>query len=227
MIEKICIAQHKGHFWPHSIILCHPYIFPSFCSGWTYRPDFQSPLNDTPLIIKFSFGMSNIYSNVKLIANFCTLYIKGSASYQCSFVTKMKSTYDGFLCPQFMYPTWLHCTNPILCAWNKPWLCFDTESTLLWFLLTSFKFEIATNFPFGHTASILKTSCTQDKMSPTPIMSWCCMFSRNMCHNQSLCLSFFYILYFQYIGTLDVPRPSSRVEIVAAMRRIRVSGWYY
>ena len=28
---------------------------------------------------------------------------------------------------------------------------------------------------------------------------------------------------FQYIGTLDVPRPSSRVEIVAAMRRIRVS----
>ena len=30
-------------------------------------------------------------------------------------------------------------------------------------------------------------------------------------------------LCFQYIGTLDVPRPSSRVEIVAAMRRIRVS----
>lgn len=28
----------------------------------------------------------------------------------------------------------------------------------------------------------------------------------------------------KYIGTLDVPRPSSRVEIVAAMRRIRVSG---
>lgn len=31
------------------------------------------------------------------------------------------------------------------------------------------------------------------------------------------------ICVFQYIGTLDVPRPSSRVEIVAAMRRIRVS----
>ncbi|ESP04809.1 hypothetical protein LOTGIDRAFT_109691 [Lottia gigantea] len=29
------------------------------------------------------------------------------------------------------------------------------------------------------------------------------------------------IFIFQYIGTLDVPRPSSRVEIVAAMRRIR------
>jgi hypothetical protein len=28
----------------------------------------------------------------------------------------------------------------------------------------------------------------------------------------------------QYVGTLDVPRPTSRVEIVAAMRRIRVSG---
>lgn len=27
---------------------------------------------------------------------------------------------------------------------------------------------------------------------------------------------------FQYIGTMDVPRPSSRVEIVAAMRKIRV-----
>lgn len=27
----------------------------------------------------------------------------------------------------------------------------------------------------------------------------------------------------QYIGSLDVARPSSRVEIVAAMRRIRVS----
>ena len=30
----------------------------------------------------------------------------------------------------------------------------------------------------------------------------------------------------QYIGTLDVPRPSSRVEIVAAMRRIRVRTTY-
>lgn len=29
---------------------------------------------------------------------------------------------------------------------------------------------------------------------------------------------------FQYIGSLDVPRPNSRVEIVAAMRRIRVSS---
>lgn len=29
---------------------------------------------------------------------------------------------------------------------------------------------------------------------------------------------------FQYIGMLDVPRPTSRVEIVAAMRRIRVSS---
>lgn len=29
--------------------------------------------------------------------------------------------------------------------------------------------------------------------------------------------------YLQYIGMLDVPRPTSRVEIVAAMRRIRVS----
>ncbi|KAF7649248.1 hypothetical protein LDENG_00144510 [Lucifuga dentata] len=28
----------------------------------------------------------------------------------------------------------------------------------------------------------------------------------------------------KYIGSLDVTRPSSRVEIVAAMRRIRVSG---
>ena len=38
-------------------------------------------------------------------------------------------------------------------------------------------------------------------------------------------LYFYFILLFlfQYIGTLDVPRPSSRVEIVAAMRRIRVS----
>ena len=40
--------------------------------------------------------------------------------------------------------------------------------------------------------------------------------------NNSYCsLSFVFLL--QYIGTLDVPRPSSRVEIVAAMRRIRVS----
>ncbi|KAM7336469.1 hypothetical protein ACRRTK_004962 [Alexandromys fortis] len=27
----------------------------------------------------------------------------------------------------------------------------------------------------------------------------------------------------QYVGSLDVPRPNSRVEIVAAMRRIRMS----
>ena len=32
----------------------------------------------------------------------------------------------------------------------------------------------------------------------------------------------FCVFVFQYIGTLDVPRPSSRVEIVAAMRKIRV-----
>lgn len=32
---------------------------------------------------------------------------------------------------------------------------------------------------------------------------------------------------FQYIGSLDVPRPSSRVEIVAAMRRIRVTIFSY
>lgn len=30
------------------------------------------------------------------------------------------------------------------------------------------------------------------------------------------------VILFQYIGTMDVPRPSSRVEIVAAMRRVRV-----
>lgn len=30
--------------------------------------------------------------------------------------------------------------------------------------------------------------------------------------------------FLQYVGSLDVPRPNSRVEIVAAMRRIRVSG---
>lgn len=28
----------------------------------------------------------------------------------------------------------------------------------------------------------------------------------------------------QYIGSLDVPRPNNRMEIVAAMRRIRVSS---
>jgi len=33
--------------------------------------------------------------------------------------------------------------------------------------------------------------------------------------------------WLQYIGTLDVPRPTSRVEIVAAMRRIRVSGEWW
>lgn len=30
--------------------------------------------------------------------------------------------------------------------------------------------------------------------------------------------------YLQYIGSLDVPRPNNRMEIVAAMRRIRVSS---
>jgi len=30
-------------------------------------------------------------------------------------------------------------------------------------------------------------------------------------------------LPFQFIGSMEVPRPTSRVEIVAAMRRIRVS----
>lgn len=34
-----------------------------------------------------------------------------------------------------------------------------------------------------------------------------------------------YNFVLQYIGSLDVPRPTSRVEIVAAMRRIRVSIW--
>lgn len=30
-------------------------------------------------------------------------------------------------------------------------------------------------------------------------------------------------LLFQFIGSMEVPRPTSRVEIVAAMRKIRVS----
>lgn len=46
---------------------------------------------------------------------------------------------------------------------------------------------------------------------PTPL-------TRALLHKLSLCS------VFQYIGSLDVPRPSSRVEIVAAMRRIRVSS---
>lgn len=32
------------------------------------------------------------------------------------------------------------------------------------------------------------------------------------------------LLPLQYVGSLDVPRPNSRLEIVAAMRRIRVSA---
>lgn len=38
--------------------------------------------------------------------------------------------------------------------------------------------------------------------------------------------TYFFLLAFvlQYIGSLDVPRPNSRMEIVAAMRRIRVSS---
>jgi len=32
-----------------------------------------------------------------------------------------------------------------------------------------------------------------------------------------------YMFMLQFIGSLDVPRPVNRVEIVAAMRRIRVS----
>lgn len=33
----------------------------------------------------------------------------------------------------------------------------------------------------------------------------------------------FFFALLQYVGTLDVPRPQNRLEIVAAMRRIRVS----
>lgn len=36
-----------------------------------------------------------------------------------------------------------------------------------------------------------------------------------------LCVCVFACLL-QYVGSLDVPRPNSRMEIVAAMRRIRV-----
>jgi carboxyl-terminal PDZ ligand of neuronal nitric oxide synthase protein len=44
------------------------------------------------------------------------------------------------------------------------------------------------------------------RLSASPSDMWLCFF------------------LLQYIGTLDVPRPTSRVEIVAAMRRIRVSS---
>lgn len=45
-------------------------------------------------------------------------------------------------------------------------------------------------------------------------------------HTMNLCIAAQTSHYcvFQYIGSLDVPRPNSRVEIVAAMRRIRVSS---
>lgn len=54
-----------------------------------------------------------------------------------------------------------------------------------------------------------------------------------MKHRGKLAVHMFYVFLlfgpnfstfvFQYIGSLDVPRPNSRVEIVTAMRRIRVS----
>ena len=68
IIDKTCIAQHKGHFRPHSIILCHPYIFPSgctppsFCSGWTYRPDFSVSTYDSP---------RNVPSFEKIVTDHC------------------------------------------------------------------------------------------------------------------------------------------------------------
>lgn len=45
-------------------------------------------------------------------------------------------------------------------------------------------------------------------------------------HSRNLCIAAqtSHCCVFQYIGSLDVPRPNSRVEIVAAMRRIRVSS---
>ncbi|KAL8174192.1 UNVERIFIED_CONTAM: hypothetical protein K2H54_040037 [Gekko kuhli] len=48
--------------------------------------------------------------------------------------------------------------------------------------------------------------------------------SRVPLHNEE---AFQHGIHFQakYIGSLDVPRPNSRVEIVAAMRRIRNLGW--
>ena len=41
---------------------------------------------------------------------------------------------------------------------------------------------------------------------------------------QSLTFLLHLIILFQYIGSLDVPRPNNRMEIVAAMRRIRVKN---
>lgn len=45
-------------------------------------------------------------------------------------------------------------------------------------------------------------------------------------HNMNSCITAqtCHCCILQYIGSLDVPRPNSRVEIVAAMRRIRVSS---
>ena len=41
---------------------------------------------------------------------------------------------------------------------------------------------------------------------------------------KSLTVLLILIILFQYIGSLDVPRPNNRMEIVAAMRRIRVKN---
>lgn len=50
-----------------------------------------------------------------------------------------------------------------------------------------------------------------------PLLHLLSEFKQNTLH-----LTFKHVI-FQYVGSLDVPRPNSRMEIVAAMRRIRVS----
>ena len=50
-----------------------------------------------------------------------------------------------------------------------------------------------------------------------------CPFDLFLDRSISLYLTIVFCFVLQYIGSLDVPRPNSRMEIVAAMRRIRVS----
>lgn len=52
-----------------------------------------------------------------------------------------------------------------------------------------------------------------------PLLQLITEFKQNALH---LTLKHAFLL--QYVGSLDVPRPNSRMEIVAAMRRIRVSS---
>lgn len=94
----------------------------------------------------------------------------------------------------------------------------------IWEMRLSVSCQCKSNLTLINLESVFACVCANEAASlildwVIPLLQLIKEFKQNALH-----LALKHVFLLQYVGSLDVPRPNSRMEIVAAMRRIRVSS---